>query len=113
MFSFFFIKQAGLAHWYKGDDLLQSLKEMSLTDLLEYYVKAVKEEETNKEFGAEARSYCAALENGDSTAVDIWKTVRDKTVNHLGSVWSELDIQFDVIQVNEQIMILVFNFSYF
>jgi len=73
---------------------------MELRSLLDYYIRAVKEQETNTEFAKEAREYSAALERQDSEALNIWATIREKTVNHLGTMWNQFGITYDVIQVS-------------
>ncbi len=72
---------------------------MDLRSLLDYYIRAVKEQEGNEEFAKEARKYSAALERHEPVAFNIWKQIREKTVDHLDTVWKQFGIEYDVIQV--------------
>ena len=76
------------------------MHKLSLSELLDYYVRAVKEESSNETFANQTRKYALALEKQERTALDIWATVREKTINHLGTVWNQFGISYDVIQVS-------------
>lgn len=83
----------------EDEPLIKTVHKLDLSQLLEYYVRAVKEEETDKEFANQTRKFSLALEKQEREALDIWATIREKTVNHLGNVWNQFGIQYDVIQV--------------
>ncbi|CAG7639310.1 unnamed protein product [Allacma fusca] len=98
----FGLLHAGLDTWNEGGSLLSCVERMDLSQLLEIYVRAVKEQETNPEFAGRARELSAALEKGDPNAVEVWRSIREKSTSHLDGVWAELGIKFDVVQAESE-----------
>lgn len=74
------------------------MDKLSLDELLRYYVRAVQEKEKDEEFFSQALKLSAALEQGDPDCLRVWELIREKTLNHLKSFWSMLDVKYDVIQ---------------
>lgn len=103
LFVVLFIKlysmQAGLAKYLpENQNVLSTVDKLTLDELLRYYVQAVQEKETNAEFSSAALKLSASLEQGDADCIRVWESIRTKTINHLKSFWSLLDVKYDVIQ---------------
>lgn len=88
-----------MAKWLpENADVVSSVEKLNLDELLRYYVKAVKEKEDNSEFFTEALRLSAALEQRDPKCLQVWESIREKTVKHLKSFWSLFGIEYDIIQ---------------
>jgi arginyl-tRNA synthetase len=97
----FGVLHAGLSKWLPREEdvpMTRYVHKLGLHELLGYYVRAIKEEASNEEFATQTRKLSLALEKQERTALDIWATVREKTINHLGTVWNQFGIVYDVIQ---------------
>ncbi len=79
----------GVKHWGKPEDL------SDLMALNQLYVKYHKEEETHPELANEAREWFRKQEAGDREALDLWRAIRDTSLDYFKRIYSRLGVQFD------------------
>ena len=79
------------------------VKELSIQDLLDLYVKFHKEAESNPELEDLGREKSFALENNDSSIKEIWETILDISRKDMQEVYDMLGgIEFDVVDSESQ-----------
>jgi arginyl-tRNA synthetase len=97
--NFNFNAKAGLKKFLQKDQSTAStVHALSLSELLQIYVKAVQEKEKDDIFFRDALACSAALESGETEAIEVWKSIREKTIDHLTSFWNTFGIHYDVVQ---------------
>jgi len=79
------------------------VKELSIQDLLDLYVKFHKEAESNPELEDLGREKSFALENNDSSIKEIWETILEISRKDMQEVYDMLGgIEFDVVDSESQ-----------
>ena len=72
-----------------------SIEDLTLSDLLEVYIKANKLSSSDPEFAASAQRSFRELENGDEVKEKLWKYCRDVTIEELRKNYDKLNVKFD------------------
>lgn len=97
-------KQFGLlaVAWNKmGSE--EELEKDAVTHLYNIYVAINKEAEANPELHAEARAFFKKMEDGDETAVGLWRKFRDLSIKKYIETYARLNIHFDVYSGESQV----------
>ena len=79
----------GLKRWGSAEDLkdLDALKEL--------YVRYHKEEERDPGLTEEAREWFRKQEAGDPEALELWKAIRETSLDYLKAMYERLGVRFD------------------
>lgn len=85
------------------EELTRLAKKLDLKQLLTLYIDSVKEKESSQEFASSAFAQSAALEQRNEINLSIWSVIRQKTIDHLQSLWKLFGVHFDIIQVQYKI----------
>lgn len=74
------------------------IKECTLDDLLELYVRFHEEAVTNAALEDEARAAFRAMEDGDKKLLSFWHDVVDITMKEINAIYERLHVRFDHVQ---------------
>ena len=79
----------GLKHWGEEKDL------EDLDALNALYVRYHEEEEKNPELADEARDWFRRQEEGDPEAIELWKKIRETSLDYFKVIYERLSVRFD------------------
>jgi arginyl-tRNA synthetase len=79
----------GLKRWGKPEDL----KDLSALNKL--YVKYHEEEKAHPELADEAREWFRKQEAGDEEALELWREIRDTSLDYFKGIYDRLGVSFD------------------
>jgi arginyl-tRNA synthetase len=74
------------------------LKNITISKMLEIYIRFNKEIENNPELQEAAKTEFKKLEQGDKENRKIWKILRDKSLKEFNKIYDILGIKFDLIK---------------
>lgn len=72
--------------------------------LYEVYVKINKEAENDPSIHDEARTYFKRMEDGDQSALALWKRFRDLSIVKYKQIYARLNVEFDIYSGESQYM---------
>ncbi|MFA9559003.1 arginine--tRNA ligase [Evansella sp. AB-rgal1] len=75
-----------------------SVRQNTIKELLDLYVKFHVEAETHPILEDDARLWFKKLEDGDKEAYDLWKWFRDESLKEFSKIYELLDVHFDSFQ---------------
>ncbi len=73
----------------------ETIESDPIPELLKLYVKFHQEAEINPELDQEARMWFNKLENDDEEAYELWKWIRDESLEEFNRVYKMLGVHFD------------------
>ncbi|MHA6250469.1 arginine--tRNA ligase [Oceanobacillus sp. CAU 1775] len=76
-----------------GDE--QLVKENPIKELLKLYVRFHEEAESDENLNDEGRLWFKRLEDGDESALELWKWFREESLKEFSKIYDLLGVQFD------------------
>jgi arginyl-tRNA synthetase len=87
-----------IAGYKKYINSASELKNITISKMLEIYVRFNKETENNPELRETAKAEFKKLEQGDKENRKIWKILREKSLKEFNRIYDILGIKFDLIK---------------
>lgn len=84
-----------------GDE--ESLQKDAIKHLYDVYVQINRDAENEPSIHDEARAYFKKMENGDESALALWRRFRDLSIVKYQEVYGRLNIRFDVYSGESQV----------